>query len=268
MSNPNTMMHYREITPPDDLRHMILSFWEFSISNDALSPIAHEIFPDGCASVFYIRNLRRGMHIVGLSGLYLETVTKPMSAGDAVWGVRISPAALSVITGTDARRMLGANFLGPEDLPHLLAGLVEDLSAVDDFCNGVAIFEERFRTIAKNIGKHDGVIANAVTVIEKKRGEVRVDELAKSLGLSTRQFQRRFKVSSGLTPKQYIRARRIRATAVDLVEERNQNWAERAADLGFADQAHMTHEFVAMTNRSPNSFAQKVGNIEHGDLVK
>ena len=99
-------------------------------------------------------------------------------------------------------------------------------------------------------------------------GEIRIDQLSASLGLSTRQFQRRFKASSGLSPKQFLRTRRIRATAVDLVENRDQNWAARAAELGFADQAHLTHEFVSLTNRSPSSFAETLRDISHGDLIK
>ncbi|HRH42035.1 MAG TPA: helix-turn-helix domain-containing protein, partial [Pyrinomonadaceae bacterium] len=88
------------------------------------------------------------------------------------------------------------------------------------------------------------------------------------LNLSTRQLERRFKASSGLSPKQFARTRRIRATAVDLVENNKQNWANRAAEIGFADQAHLTREFVSVTKRSPNSFAEKVKQIKHGNLVK
>jgi AraC-like DNA-binding protein len=46
------------------------------------------------------------------------------------------------------------------------------------------------------------------------------------------------------------------------------NWASRAAEMGFADQAHLTHEFSMLTGRSPNSFAEKVKRIEHGELIK
>jgi AraC-like DNA-binding protein len=51
------------------------------------------------------------------------------------------------------------------------------------------------------------------------------------------------------------------------VENENLNWATRAAEMGFTDQSHLTHEFVAVTGRSPNSFAEKVKQIEHGNLV-
>jgi transcriptional regulator GlxA family with amidase domain len=88
------------------------------------------------------------------------------------------------------------------------------------------------------------------------------------VNLSVRQFERRFKQSSGLTPKQYARARRIRATAISLVADPTLNLARRAAAMGFTDQSHLTHEFVFITGGSLNSFAEKVKQIEYGNLIK
>lgn len=44
--------------------------------------------------------------------------------------------------------------------------------------------------------------------------------------------------------------------------------ATRAAEFGFADQSHLTHEFSRLTGRAPNSFAATIERIEHGDLIK
>lgn len=261
-------MFYREVAPSDDLRPFVLSFWEFAVPSDAPSVIAHEIFPDGCVSLFYIRNLSRSLHIVGVSRLHLETVTKPVMPGDTFWGMRISPAACSRILKMDAGEMLNAGMGRRIEIPHLSDGLAEKLKAAKSFDNAISIFEDRLREIIADGEYCDLQIAEAVRLIEDAHGEIRVDLLAKVLGLSTRQFQRRFKASSGLSPKQYIRTRRIRATAVNLVEKRDQNWADRAAELGFADQSHLAHEFVSVTKRSPNTFAEKVRKIKHGNLVK
>jgi len=122
--------------------------------------------------------------------------------------------------------------------------------------------------LAASAIEHDPMVAEAVRFIEHDSGEIRISELARRLDVSTRQLQRRFKSSTGLSPKQFARIRRIRATAIVLVENDRVSWADRAADMGFADQSHMTHEFKSVTKRSPNSFAEKIGKIDHGDLVK
>ncbi len=261
-------MFYREIAPSDDLRHVILSFWEFAVPDAAPAIVEHEVFPDGCASLFYLRNSKRGLNVTGISGLQLNTVVRSVSAGDTYWGMRISPASCSILLRMDPSGMAGERNAALNSFPHLTDGLAEELSSSPNLEAAVPVLERRIRKLFDPLPNPDVAIAKAVEIIEETRGEVRVDELGNMLDLSTRQFQRRFKASSGLSPKQYIRTRRIRATAVVLVEDGNVNWADRAAEMGFSDQSHLTHEFVAVTKRSPTAFAENVKKIEHGDLVK
>lgn len=261
-------MFYREIAPSADLASYVLSFWEFSVATDAPSIESHEIFPDGCVSLFYYHNLIRGVYSIGVSGSQIETIRKPVAPGDTFWGCRISPAACADLLKVDARQMLGRGPSGNGEFLHLYGEIFEKLKAVNTFEDAVAIFEDRLRELKPLAGEPDPKVVDAIRLIEDSSGSLPVAEIAKLLGLSTRHFQRRFKAKSGLTPKQYIRTRRIRATAVDLVREPVRSWADKAAELGFADQSHLTHEFVAITKRSPNSFAKKVRDIEHGDLVE
>jgi AraC-like DNA-binding protein len=261
-------MFYSEAAPSDDLTPYIMSFWEFAVPENAVSPYSHEIFPDGCASLFYFRNLSRGLHVVGVSGLHLEAITKPVSAGDTFWGMRIAPAACRGVLRVDPATMTQDPVFAAKVFPHLTAGLTDRLTAAPNFEAAISIFESMMRNLATSQIGHDTKVAEAVRFIEQDSGEIRISELAGRLDLSTRQLQRRFKSSTGLSPKQFARIRRIRATAVVLVENERVSWADRAADMGFADQSHMTHEFKSVTKRSPNSFAEKVGKIKHGDLVK
>ncbi len=260
-------MLYREADPPEDLKHFVLSFWEFTVPEDFPSPAVHELFPDGCVSLFYIRNLKRRFHFAGLSGMYLESITKPIFAGDKIWGMRFSPAACAAILGSDPLTMVGRSTLDEIEFPHLLSGLIAELRKCVSFDEAVPVLANRLRPVKKPYA-FDAAVSLGIDLIEALRGEIYVDDIAQHLGLSTRQFQRRFKSASGLSPKTYIRARRFRASVVDLVEQNSNTWAGRAAELGFADQSHLTKEFVAITKRTPNSFAKKIGDIRHGDLVK
>ncbi|MGH9328430.1 MAG: hypothetical protein ACRD2B_17305 [Terriglobia bacterium] len=49
---------------------------------------------------------------------------------------------------------------------------------------------------------------------------------------------------------------------------RHINWAELAADGGFADQPHLAHEVRVLTGRSPAQFEIDVREIKHGDLLE
>jgi len=261
-------MSYREAAPSADVSHLVFSFWEFTVTNKDFGMIEHEIFPDGCISLFYYRNDDFKIRRLALNALCLESVTAPVFPGDLFWGMRISPAVCANLLRENPANLKPTQLVEAERFPYLTDGLTEKLNACEDFEEAIETFEIHLKELNFDKNLCDGKITQALKIIEETSGEIKIFDLAGQLDLSPRQFERRFKAVSGLTPKQFIRARRIRATAVNLVENAQVNWANRAAEMGFTDQSHLTHEFVSVTKRSPNSFAKKVSHIKHGKLIK
>lgn len=262
------MMSYREIAPSESVSHLVFSFWEFTTVNEDFGSLEHEIFPDGCISLVYQRNEKFNLRRVFFNGLNLESITAPVFPTDIYWGMRISPAACANVLQMNPENFRTIRMAEAENFPHLTDGLLEKLNACENFDEAIAVLENQLTNSGFGQNICDEKIAQALKIIEETSGEIKIAELAARVNLSSRQLERRFKKSSGLSPKQFARTRRIRATAVDLVENNDTNWANRAAEMGFADQSHLTHEFVAVTKRSPNSFAEKVSQIKHGNLVK
>ena len=261
-------MSYREMAPSEDVSHLVFSFWEFTTASEDFGSIEHEIFPDGCVSLVYHRNEKFNLRRIFFNGLNLESITAPVFPGDIYWGMRISPAACARVLQTTAADFRAIRMAEAEKFPHLTGGLLEKLNTCENFDEAVAVLEGHLAELGFGQNFYDEKIAQALKIIEETSGEIKIAELAAQVNLSPRQLERRFKKSSGLSPKQFARTRRIRAAAVDLVENSRLNWANRAAEMGFADQSHLTHEFVSVTRRSPNSFAEKVSQIKHGNLVK
>lgn len=257
-------LNYREATPPLELRHLIWSFWEFRVADDAPGPLRHEVFPDGCISIFYLTNKRYNFSLLGCSSLPSETVVTEVVPGNIYWAFRVAPAACASVFGT-----------APESLPRgpgfehapLTAGLVDELDKCDSFEQAIAVFECRFANLSITPEDLDDNVVKAVQMIEASKGMAKIAEIAENIGVSMRHLQRTFRKHTGLTPKQFTRARRFRATAVSMVEDSDLNWAQRAAEFGFTDQSHLSNEFAAVSGRSPNSFADKVSKIDHGDLL-
>jgi AraC-like DNA-binding protein len=263
------MLFYRELAPPPDLSHLVLSFWEFTASSGNAGPMDHEIFPDGCISLFHYRNVRTGAAGLATNMLHARSVIYPVFDGDIFWGLRLSPAASARILGADPAGWQRYLWTAEQSMFGIFdASLFSEMMACRTLEDAAEVFSVRLRTLRIRREDLDEKVLEAVSIIDQTTGETRIAALAEGLGLSVRQFERRFKKSAGLTPKQYARARRFRAAAAALAEGDRVSWADRAAEMGFADQAHLTHEFSDMTGRSPTSFAQKVKKIDHGPLVK
>lgn len=262
-------MSYCELAPARDLAHVVLSYSEFTIWPDARGPIVHEVITDGCVSLVYHRNpAAKAAPWLKIVGPRLEALRTQVFAGDRFWIVRLSPAACRRVLGCDPATLQNQLLLGSQLLPEMTDELLPRLNASADFAQAIAAFAACLSALGIKPADVDLEVAAAVRLIEASQGQARIAEVAAAVGLSVRQLERRFRSVTGLAPKQFARVRRMRATALALIEDAEINWAARAAEMGFADQAHLTREFVALTGRSPVSFAELLARIEHGAVVK
>lgn len=79
--------------------------------------------------------------------------------------------------------------------------------------------------------------------------------LAELAGMSPYYFARRFKQTTGLSPHQYILARRIEQAKHLLL--RGEPLAQITDRLGFADQSHLSRSFKRITGLSPQAFREE-----------
>src|SRR6202035_5607267 len=86
---------------------------------------------------------------------------------------------------------------------------------------------------------------------------VRVGEVSRDLGLLPRTLRRRFTAQVGLTPKRFARVQRMQRMqrlVRDLDGQRQVDWAAAAAEHGYADQSHLTHEFRELAGVTPSEY--------------
>jgi AraC-like DNA-binding protein len=261
-------MLYREAAPPPEISHLAMSFWEFTVEGESAEPTIHEIFPDGCFSLIYHRNKNFKLDTLFIPPVTFETTKAPVFGGDVFWAIRLLPSAAAKILGQNPWDFQLDILSDSENLKHLSGGVLENFTACESFDEAIEIFTAQIEKLNLKPADTDEKVAEAVRLIEENHGEIKISAIADAVNLSARQLERRFKKNSGLSPKQYARTRRIRATAVAVVEKLQINWANHAAEMGFTDQSHLTREFSSITGRSPNSFAENIKTIEHGEIVK
>jgi AraC-like DNA-binding protein len=83
-------------------------------------------------------------------------------------------------------------------------------------------------------------------------GRARVDEVAEEIGWSRRHLSAQFSSEVGLSPKQFARVGRFERSRAALVS--GARLATLGADCGFADQAHLTREWRAMSGYTPTEW--------------
>ncbi|MFJ8628256.1 DUF6597 domain-containing transcriptional factor [Kitasatospora sp. NPDC093550] len=83
----------------------------------------------------------------------------------------------------------------------------------------------------------------------------RVDDLAEEFGLGVRRLQRLFAEYVGASPKWVLRRARLHEAAERAASGGELDLAALAAELGYADQAHLTRDFTAAVGVSPARYA-------------
>ncbi|WP_324277445.1 helix-turn-helix transcriptional regulator [Blastococcus brunescens] len=81
-------------------------------------------------------------------------------------------------------------------------------------------------------------------------------QVCEHVGLSERALQRLVNRRLGLTPKWLIQRRRLQEAA-ERLRGHPARLGDVAALLGYADQAHFTRDFAAVTAMTPGQFAAR-----------
>ena len=143
-----------------------------------------------------------------------------------IFGLAADEACAVVMAAADDDAMIAA-----------AAGLLRDFGAAAD------PVVEQAAGLAKQIMEDPGL--------------QRVAQLAEMSGLSQRRLQRLFADYVGVSPKWVMRRARLHEAALRVETDgpASVDWAVLAADLGYADQAHLTRDFTATLGVPPNRYA-------------
>ncbi len=99
------------------------------------------------------------------------------------------------------------------------------------------------------------VLAYAYARLARSAGGERVSALAEAVGWSRKHLAARFHAELGVGPKTIARIMRFECAC--RLARAGGGWADIAAESGFADQAHLSREFVALAGESPRAWARR-----------
>jgi AraC-like DNA-binding protein len=122
---------------------------------------------------------------------------------------------------------------------------------------------------AQSAPKPDRYAQAAVEMMRASDGRLGLQDLAKRLGYTDRQVERKFHEGLGLNPKEFQRLLRCRLLILRMLNGQFKDWTQLASDFGYSDQAHLIREFKAFMGLPPEKFMRrfkKEGRILEGPL--
>ncbi len=185
------------------------------------------------------------------SGLFAGPVRIGAGEGAACVQFNLRPLAARRLLRRPMSEFAG-RLAGLDDLDDPeIAALPDRLAALGEWDDRLA-FVERF-LVARLLASlpPDREVAWAFHRIFETGGDLRTGALAQRLGWSRRKLVERFQRECGLPPKTIARIVRFNRAERMARDAAKPDWADIAAACGFADQAHLTREFVDLAGAPP-----------------
>ena len=249
MPDGSLVISYREYAPPPDLAAHVACTWVNVSRALPLAP-AQPIIPDGCADIIMFGD--DPPHVAGPAAT--TQWVRPQPAGTLITAIRFRPGAVRSILRCDAEA-LGPWGVELESICGRNAkALVAELVAADTSDARRTALEvwTRERIAAAQVADQRIIAAGAMLT---QAPWSKVDEVAEALDLSARQLRRGFIAACGYGPKTLQRIMRLQQTLrLASAPVHPGGLAHLAAAAGYADQAHMSREFLDLTGFTPAGY--------------
>jgi AraC-like DNA-binding protein len=221
------------------LRRFVTTVWTHDLPPTAT---AVRVLPDAAIDVVV------GGGRVRVAGPDTGPVVEHFPPGGSVVGFQLRPGAAAALLGVPASALRDERV----DLEDLWgrAGRVLAAAVDPDATPAVVAAAVEARLVERAGGAPDGDPLAEPLLDRVARGRSPGD-LADELGLGERQLRRRAGAAFGYGPKVLARVLRFSAAVDRLRAAPSLPLAELAAEAGYADQAHLTHESRALSGLSP-----------------
>lgn len=140
-------------------------------------------------------------------------------------------------------------------IPELASRISESRNLVDAFAALDVFFGKQ---LLCGPGAVDAHVREAWRLLEASHGGMRIGEIASHLGWSRKRLVARFREQIGHPPKTIARVLRFDRAMALLKATPDVRWSDVAFTCGYADQAHLSHEFRELTGQTPMELSARL----------
>lgn len=202
-------------------------------------------------------NLVVEQHGVTLSGPTTRASHRDLQGRGWAVGALLRPAAVAALIDDPAALVDATRVV---DAPELQAAVTAAMATGDGHRErAVAVFSQ---WLVDRVGPLDDAARQANALVEVLGGEgaaLTPAEAATRLAVSVRTLQRLAHRYVGVSPAAIIRRRRLQEAAQSVRDDPGADLASIAAELGYADHAHLTRDFQGVLGLAPRTYRVELG---------
>lgn len=230
---------YREFEPDLRLKDYIKSYWYFNIRTNTPKPF--DILPDG---YFDLLVVIKGNQIVNtrLTGIWSKSISISYSENTEVFGIRFKPLSIGGLFKFNIKESLdNAQNVPLKDFDLNGQMLLDGLNGFPEFL--VKYLDKQFlRLIPQNMS--DKRLKKCFELIDNSVGNITVDHISATIGLSPRQLHRLVNNMIGIGIKDYSKIVRFKKSLRDVKNNKTDYFH-------YYDQSHYIRDIKQFTGLTP-----------------
>ncbi|OUS53510.1 AraC family transcriptional regulator [Shewanella sp. SACH] len=267
--------HFHPLAP---LRPWVQRYFHLRVATDLPQGIEQTFYPDGGTS----------LHFYFPTQTQTQTLTQTLSGeepqvlfhcgqsrhchaflpGIELLTVRFHPGGAFHLLGIELQDIQSATSVMAIDATQLqltgLDQLLSQLAQTNQPARRIALLEHWLlqlnqRQFDAALSRHKSAMIGLVQASLPKliQTQASLEDFYSQLPLSRRQFERRFKQVTGLSPAQLLQLNRVKVARNLLSQSPNLSLVQVAFDCGFYDQAHLHQHFVRVTQQTPGQYKKR-----------
>ncbi|WP_030157025.1 helix-turn-helix domain-containing protein [Glycomyces sp. NRRL B-16210] len=208
------------------------------------------VIPHPCVNLSFMPGLGPEVHGPGMA-----VSRHPLTGAGRVFGAKFRPGGFTAFTGIDAAAF--ADWVA--GAATVFGSPVEELNAVvmggGDEAVAAAVTRFLSARMPERVDERYEELLRIVAAMLEDRGITRVDQVTARFFTTPKRLQRLFQAYIGLGPKTLLSRYRLHDAADRLAADAEVDLAGLAAELGWSDQAHFTHDFKNVIGYPPSEYA-------------
>lgn len=255
LERPRGILHVRPETaasglrrylPTAELESFVEHYWivEWNVTEPVVRetlphPAVHLVFEAGEALV----------HGVGTSRF-----TRVVEGTGRVVGVKFRPGGFRPFVDRPVSTLTNRRLAASEALGLRLVDLGREVCARPEDGAAIGAIEDELRSRRPELDEAGRLACTIAEHVARDRAVVRVEQIVRQFDIGARRLQRLFGEYVGVGPKWVIQRARLHEAVEQIAARERVDWADLAAELGYADQAHLIRDFKRIVGRAPAAY--------------
>ncbi|MFD5740682.1 DUF6597 domain-containing transcriptional factor [Streptomyces massasporeus] len=250
-------VRFRRHEPAEPLRRYVEWYW--LIDWDLPAPYASHIVPHPAVNLTFQwdeSGETEAPPYAEVTGVALGLYTRKLTGRGRVCGAKFRPGGFRPYTPeVPVSRWTGRALPAREVFPQITGDTARSIVTAAGDRARVAALDAFLLSLPHTPDPQADLAIDLVRHIRADRTVLRVGDFARAEGLSVRALQRLFATCVGVSPKWVILRYRIHEALEQAGTRDDIDWAALAADLGYADQAHLVRDFTSTVGVPPTAYA-------------